>query len=256
MDGTLLDAHGNLPPDFSELHERAESLGCTLVPASGRQLATLKWMFPHVGTFIAENGAVVMHQGEVIATFPLPAETVHSVRETSAAITQPHTLVLCGSETAYVRKDVSAAARAEIAKYYKSVTWVDSLEGVPDTGIIKIAMYCEAGSEAHLLAPVSAAVGFDNIAVSGAVWLDVMAAGVDKGEALAALARLSDVPLSRTAAFGDFLNDYELLQRAGLAIAMDNAHPSLKEIADIIAPPNTEYGVSTVLRELFAKADD
>ena len=41
------------------------------------------------------------------------------------------------------------------------------------------------------------------------------------------------------------------LCEAGTAIAMENAHPKLKEIADHIAPPNTEYGVMTVLRQLF-----
>ncbi len=35
--------------------------------------------------------------------------------------------------------------------------------------------------------------------------------------------------MPRTAAFGDFLNDYELLREAGTAIAMENAHPKLKE---------------------------
>ena len=63
-----------------------------------------------------------------------------------------------------------------------------------------------------------------------------MADGVDKGAALTAMAELSSIPLAETAAFGDFLNDYELLRTAGLAVAMDNAHPQLKEIADIIAP--------------------
>lgn len=78
-----------------------------------------------------------------------------------------------------------------------------------------------------------------------------MAAGVNKGVALHTMAELLSVPISRTAAFGDFLNDYELLREAGTAIAMENAHPKLKEIADHIAPPNTEYGVMTVLRQLF-----
>ena len=78
-----------------------------------------------------------------------------------------------------------------------------------------------------------------------------MANGVNKGVALQTMSKLLAVPISRTAAFGDFLNDYELLHEAGTAIAMENAHPKLKEIADRIAPPNTEYGVMTVLRQLF-----
>lgn len=251
MDGTLLDANGQLPEDFTELQDLAARRGCELVPASGRQLATLKDMFPHGETFIAENGSVVMHGGDIIATFPLSEATVHAAREASAAISVEHTVVLCSPETAYVARDTSDAARAEIAKYYKAVTWVDDLNTVPDSNIIKIAIFCEAGSEANIYEPIVNAVPEDNVAVSGKVWLDVMARGVDKGAALVKLAELAGVPLTATAAFGDYLNDLEMLRAAGTAVAMENAHPQLKDIADIIAPANTDNGVSTVLRQLL-----
>ena len=243
MDGTLLDAHGQLPADFSELQDLATARGCELVPASGRQLATLKDMFPKGETFIAENGSVIMRGGEIIAAFPLAESTVHAAREAAAAIGVEHTVVLCSPETAYVARDVSDAARTEIAKYYKAVTWVDDLDAVPDSNIIKIAIFCESGTEAHIYDPIVRAVPEDNVAVSGKVWLDVMARGVEKGMALTKLAA--------TVAFGDYLNDFEMLRAAGTAVAMENAHPQLKEIADIIAPANTNNGVSTVLRQLL-----
>nr|WP_301282115.1 HAD family hydrolase [Corynebacterium aurimucosum] len=251
MDGTLLDDHGQLPADFAELQELAAHRGCELVPASGRQLATLKQMFPQGETFIAENGSVVMRGGDIIATFPLPEATVHSAREASAAMDVEHTVVLCSPETAYVGRDASDAACAEISKYYKAVTWVDDLDAVPDSNIIKIAIFCESGSEAHIYKPIVRAVPEDNVAVSGKVWLDVMARGVDKGAALVKLAELANVPITATVAFGDYLNDLEMLRAAGTAVAMENAHPQLKDLADIIAPPNTDNGVSTVLRQLL-----
>ena len=72
-----------------------------------------------------------------------------------------------------------------------------------------------------------------------------------KGRALLALADALGVPQARTLAFGDYLNDYELLQAAGTAYAMENAHPDIKAIAHHIAPSNTEAGVVTVLRDLL-----
>ena len=251
MDGTLLDAHGQLPADFSELEELATARGCELVPASGRQLATLQDMFPKGNTFIAENGSVILRGGEIIATFPLQEETVRAARDAASAISEAHTVVLCSPETAYVARDVTQAARAEISRYYKAVTWVDDVDDVPNSNIIKIAIFCESGSEAHLYEPIRRAVPEDNVAVSGKVWLDVMARSVDKGAALTTLAELANVPITATVAFGDYLNDLEMLRAAGTAVAMDNAHPKLKEIADIIAPANTDNGVSTVLRQLL-----
>lgn len=252
MDGTLLDAHGQLPADFPELQKLAAERHCELVPASGRQLATLKDMFPDIDTFIAENGSVVMHGGDIIATFPIAEETVRAARAAADSITEPHTTVLCTPETAFVADDVSDAARAELSKYYKAVTWVPELSVISNSEIIKIAIFCEAGSEAYVYGPIRQAVPDDNVAVSGKVWLDVMARGVDKGAALTKLAELSEVPIAATAAFGDYLNDLEMLRAAGTAVAMENAHPQLKEVADIVAPANTDNGVSVVLRKLLS----
>lgn len=251
MDGTLLDGNGQLPPDFSAISTRARQLGVTLVPASGRQLATLQEMFPHEDTFIAENGSVVVHNNRVISATTLPTTAVRAAVSALRTVDAAHTVVLCTPDTAFVHKSADEHARAEISNYYRSVEWVDDLDALLDADIIKIAAYCADGSEKHLHQPLLAAVPEHNIAISGAVWLDVMAAGVNKGEALHTMAKLLAVPMSRTAAFGDFLNDYELLCEAGTAIAMENAHPKLKAIADLIAPPNTEFGVMTVLRQLF-----
>ena len=251
MDGTLLDSNGQLPPDFAAISTRAHELGVALVPASGRQLATLQEMFPHEDTFIAENGSVVVHDNRVISATTLPSTAVHAAVSALRTVDVPHTIVLCTPDTAYVHKSTDDQARAEIAKYYRSVEWVDNLDPLLDAEIIKIAAYCADGSEKHLYQPLQATVPEHNIAISGSAWLDVMANGVNKGVALQTMSKLLAVPISRTAAFGDFLNDYELLHEAGTAIAMENAHPKLKEIADRIAPPNTEYGVMTVLRQLF-----
>ena len=128
----------------------------------------------------------------------------------------------------------------------------DRLSVISNSDIIKIAIFCESGSEAYVYGPIRQAVPDDNVAVSGKVWLDVMARGVDKGAALTKLAELSEVPIAATAAFGDYLNDLEMLRAAGTAVAMENAHPQLKEVADIVAPANTDNGVSVVLRKLLS----
>jgi len=58
-------------------------------------------------------------------------------------------------------------------------------------------------------------------------------------------------PPEQTAAFGDYLNDAELLAAAGTSYAMANGHPQLKAAADHIAPSNEENGVVRVLQQLL-----
>ena len=52
-------------------------------------------------------------------------------------------------------------------------------------------------------------------------------------------------------AFGDYLNDLELLRAVGESYAMDNALPEVKQAARHIAPSNDEDGVLRVIRARF-----
>ena len=52
-------------------------------------------------------------------------------------------------------------------------------------------------------------------------------------------------------AFGDYLNDTELLEAAGLSYCMENGHPELKKLADRIAPSNDDDGVVRAIKAYF-----
>lgn len=54
---------------------------------------------------------------------------------------------------------------------------------------------------------------------------------------------------------GDSYNDFPLLMASGLKVAMANAVPELKEIADYIAPPYYEHGVVDVIEKYILKKD-
>ncbi|MEX3514539.1 MULTISPECIES: HAD family hydrolase [unclassified Corynebacterium] len=259
MDGTLLDGEGRIPAGFNELAAQLHDSGAVLVPASGRQLATLRDMFAEIRgieSFIAENGTVVSHHGQVVDTTQLPTNVVTDCLTACENIDRAHTyaVVLCAPETAYVAAGTPAGIRAEIDKYYHSVTVVDDLAPVAAAEpLVKLAVYCTADSEEHVAPHLRAAAAGNNLAISGKNWLDVMSADADKGHALEQLAAKLGIPMEQTAAFGDYLNDFQLLQAAGTAVAMENAHPRLKEIADLQAPSNLRNGVLEVLRDWFGE---
>lgn len=54
-------------------------------------------------------------------------------------------------------------------------------------------------------------------------------------------------------AFGNGYNDVQMLEWAGLAVAVDDAVPPALEAADLIAPPMREDGVARVLEDLLDK---
>ncbi|WP_152394938.1 Cof-type HAD-IIB family hydrolase [Paenibacillus guangzhouensis] len=80
-------------------------------------------------------------------------------------------------------------------------------------------------------------------------FLEIMHSEGTKGHALTYLAEHFGCDLSEVMAIGDAWNDREMLEVAGLGVAMGNAVPSLKEIADEITLSNNDDGVAHVIRK-------
>ena len=57
------------------------------------------------------------------------------------------------------------------------------------------------------------------------------------------LCKAWNIPLKNTIAFGDSMNDYEIVTTAGIGVAMGNGHPQLKAAADYVTAPIGEDGV-------------
>ena len=78
--------------------------------------------------------------------------------------------------------------------------------------------------------------------------LQIMDKRANKAIALKKVADYYSVPLEQGMAIGDAANDVEMLQAAGIAVAVDNAHPSVKQVAHWIAPSNNDHGVHAALK--------
>jgi hypothetical protein len=78
-------------------------------------------------------------------------------------------------------------------------------------------------------------------------FLEVCHRDAGKGQAFEWVSGHLGVPLAETVAVGDGCNDQDMLARAGLAVAMGNAHPALKAIAHHVTAPVTQDGVLMVL---------
>jgi len=78
-------------------------------------------------------------------------------------------------------------------------------------------------------------------------FLEFASPEVTKASGLAFLAEHLGVSRERTVAFGDGENDVELLEWAGYAVAVANAHERVKAVADFVCPRVDEEGVAQVL---------
>lgn len=78
-------------------------------------------------------------------------------------------------------------------------------------------------------------------------YIEVTAKGISKGKALAELAQKMGIDQSQVIAIGDSQNDLEMIKWAGLGVAVANARPEVKEVADFVTGSCEEDGVAQVI---------
>lgn len=78
--------------------------------------------------------------------------------------------------------------------------------------------------------------------------MEAFPAGADKASAVKRLAR--ETGAENIVAFGDNLNDIPMLRAADVAVAVGNAVPEVKAVADIVIGRNTEDAVARTIRDI------
>ena len=73
----------------------------------------------------------------------------------------------------------------------------------------------------------------------------------DSAKALKEMAEILDIPIERTVAIGDSMNDFDMITAAGIGVAMGNAVDKIKEISDFVTDDVDSSGVSSALCKIF-----
>lgn len=88
------------------------------------------------------------------------------------------------------------------------------------------------------------------VAMSDIDYVDVTDKQVTKGSAVKELAKYLSIDVNEVICIGDNENDLEMLEVAGLAVAMKNATKTIREKADVISDfDNNHYGVADVIEK-------
>jgi len=250
MDGTLLNSKKELPKKLFSTITQLHDNQIKFAVASGRQYYNLLKLYQGIAdkvTFIAENGAVVFDQGEILFYDEIAYEDVVEILNAVNQIDHAYP-VLCGLESAYIQAQSNDDFKMHVDMYYTRCERVADLLAVAKKDrICKVAVYDSVNAETNAYPGLSCFRDRFKVVVSGHQWVDVMNATVNKGIAIKMLQKKYGIQYDETMTFGDYLNDYEMMQACEHSYAMANAHPQLKAVANYEAPSNDEEGVITVL---------
>jgi Cof subfamily protein (haloacid dehalogenase superfamily) len=89
------------------------------------------------------------------------------------------------------------------------------------------------------------------IARSQPFYLDITPAGTDKGVFVTELTRRLGIPAAEVVTIGDMENDIPMFRKGGFSIAMGNASPEVKRLADAVTLSNDEDGFAAAVDELI-----
>ena len=255
MDGTLLDNADRIHDEFWPLIETLHARGILFCPASGRQYASLLARFSEIAddlVFIAENGTYVIYRGEELSSDPLERSDAQRLVEVGRTLKAQHAgvnMVLCGKRSAYIETDAPDFA-TEVAKYYHRLEIVADLQTVEDD-ILKLAVFAHSASERLIYPAFAPFCSTHQVVVSGPHWMDVMVPQANKGSGIRHIQEKFGITREQTMAFGDFLNDLDMMHEAAYSFAMANAHPRLKATARFQAPGNDDNGVVRTIRAVL-----
>ena len=257
MDGTLLDSRSRLPAGIFPMIRELTGRGIRFVIASGRQYYNLESLFRPVAdrlTFVAENGAAVFEKGELLFYDERRKEDVRSLIAESTAL--PGAVPgLCGVLATYIERE-DPALEEQVRLYYDRLEHVEDLYGVPGKDrICKVTIYVPGSAEEAVYPALCARYPTLKVTLSGEHWVDVSNPSAHKGSALAFLQRRDGISPDACMAFGDYLNDCEMMEACGQSYGMKNGHPELlARCRFVTGKTNDEDGVCDTLRQVFGLA--
>ena len=266
LDGTLLDSEKRLSEVNREALARAAEKGALIVPTTGRFFGMMPSAvrdLPFVRYAITINGAQVYDRetDTAIVRDEIPLDMALGVME---LLDRYDVIYDCyrqnwGWMTAALQDKAADYATNEhylkmVREFRKPVPELKQhlRETAADGDVQKIMLFAPnsqvSGLSSQVLESITAEIKekFPDIKVTSSTWnnIELNIKTAHKGNALRHFAKCLGFGLENCMAFGDGMNDFTMVEAAGLGVAMANAEPEVKRVAKWIAPSNDENGVA------------
>jgi Cof subfamily protein (haloacid dehalogenase superfamily) len=230
--------------------EAASAAGVPFIIATGRMFRSA---FPYARAagieepLICYQGAAVVDPvtEEWLLHEPIPVELA---REAIAAVQDAGFGLNCYVDDELYVADLTAHARRYAGFQHLPITEVGDLVAWLERPPTKLVVVADP-AELYTLRPRLVEQFGERLFIAKSLphFLELANPRISKGTGLAFVAEHLGLPVTGTVAFGDGENDFELLERAGYAVAVENGDDALKARADWLCPGPLEEGVAQVI---------
>jgi len=257
LDDTLLNSKLKISPETAAAVRSAVELGVTVTFATGRMYSSALPYARELGLdvpLITYQGALMKtsNSQEVLYNKPVPMDLAREILSFAAEEGLDVNMYL--EDSLYVR-----SGNSSINEYVKLARV--PYKAVPDLAEVMV-------SEPHKLLIVASPGKIDRLAAelqerwegklhltkSKPYFLEFTHPAATKGQAIDSLAAELGIGREEIMAVGDSYNDLDMIDYAGVGVAMGNAVQEIKDRADYVTRGNNEHGVAEAIRRFVLEA--
>ncbi|GAB4073003.1 Cof-type HAD-IIB family hydrolase [Barrientosiimonas marina] len=248
IDGTILKPDQTYSETTKKAIAAVKAQGVDVFLATGRPLHEIHDLAEalDIHSFIAYNGAFALHQGNVIVNEPIPQEQIKQFTNTAAKNGQE--LILYARDTNYMTDP-----KSPFIKQFADLFDMKSNALYTSDAADKIlgATVLNAAPEDVPMYEIDANFRLSPVHVNGAEnSYDILRKNVNKGYAVEQTLKHLNISRDQAIAFGDGMNDKEMLTAVGTGVAMANAHEDLFPYAEQQTTSVTDDGIAHGLQQL------
>ncbi|EPZ46301.1 Cof-type HAD-IIB family hydrolase [Alicyclobacillus acidoterrestris] len=239
IDGTLVNEDKVIPDDTKEAVARLKERGIDVFIATGRAPSQFHAVAKalQIDSFVTCNGGYAEYKGKPVFGRPIPRDVLERISEWAKE--HEHPLVYATANACYTTVDQhpyvnEAFDYLQIVEKpeYRPTVWTD-------TDVYQVYLYCEEPEEK----PYVQAFPELRFIRAHKLYLDLFPSDVSKAGGIEAMLRHLNVSPKDAVAFGDGLNDVQMLSYVGMGIAMGNASDEVKSYSAMTTKDVNDGGI-------------
>ena len=248
IDGTILMPDHSYSESTAEAIKQLKTQGIHVFIATGRPLHEIFGLAKELGIdhFIGYNGASAVYQGKEIVNEPLEKKKVQQFLEITSE--HQHEMVLYTNHSNHFTAIDDPVTKAFIETFQMKE---NTNEFNASSDHILGATLMKLDQSDVRLYEFDENIHLSRVNVPGMRHAyDVIRSNVNKGEAIKKVLAHLNIEKNQAIAFGDGLNDKEMLSTVGTGFAMGNADPKLFQYASHRTTEVTEDGIFNGLKQI------